>query len=142
MKLELEGLLHHPEPPKNKYWSVEIPVLEIYTQGKTQSDAYRMAKDAIESLVEEKNFCVEVTPISDQKFKITSDSYELFSRLILSRLRSENKLTLLAMARKLKTPSINTFARYEQGRAVPKVDTLEKLIQAINPNLEITLKVG
>ncbi len=35
-----------------KWWAVEIPLLLIYTQGKTKRHAYLMAADAVEAIVD------------------------------------------------------------------------------------------
>jgi len=43
--MKIEGKLIR----SGKWRAVEIPLLKIYTQGRIRKDAYRMAKDAIES---------------------------------------------------------------------------------------------
>ena len=59
--MKIEGRL---EKCKN-YWAVSIPLLLIYTQGKSKKEALMMAKDAVECLVEEKNFKIDVCLGSD-----------------------------------------------------------------------------
>ena len=39
-----------------KYWAIEIPILDIATQGRTKKEAYEMIADAVESLVNKKGF--------------------------------------------------------------------------------------
>ena len=41
---------------EGEFWAIEVPLLNIYTQGKDRDDAYRMLKDAMETLAEEKDF--------------------------------------------------------------------------------------
>ncbi|MBP1661594.1 MAG: hypothetical protein H6P95_2786 [Candidatus Aminicenantes bacterium] len=39
-----------------KSWAIEIPILDIATQGRTKKEAYEMIADAVESLVNKKDF--------------------------------------------------------------------------------------
>jgi len=41
-----------------EYWAIEVPLLNIYTQGKDRDDAFRMLKDAMEELSGEKDFYI------------------------------------------------------------------------------------
>ncbi|MCK7478112.1 MAG: hypothetical protein M0C28_12335 [Candidatus Moduliflexus flocculans] len=43
-----------------KSWAIEIPLLDIVTQGRTKREAYEMIADAVESLVNKKDFEVRV----------------------------------------------------------------------------------
>ena len=56
-----------------KFWAVEIPLLHIHTQGRSRKDAYAMAKDAIESLLEEKEFKVRIHPGQADTFAIEAN---------------------------------------------------------------------
>jgi transcriptional regulator with XRE-family HTH domain len=57
-------------------------------------------------------------------------------------MRSARKLTAREIAARLDSSSPNAYARYEQGKAMPRIDTLEDLIHAIDPKLNLILKVG
>jgi predicted RNase H-like HicB family nuclease len=131
-----------PRGVKNKYWGVEIPVLEIYTQGKTKADAYLMAKDAIEALVDKKGFKAICVPSKGNRFMLTANGPGTFIAFILGRLRTSHNLTARQMADRLQSSSPNAYARYEQGRTMPKLDTLEELLHAIDPTLGLLLVAG
>ena len=47
---------------EGKYWAIEVPVLDVVTQGRTRREAYSMIGDAVESLVNKKDFKVTVFP--------------------------------------------------------------------------------
>ncbi len=140
--MKIEGKLTPPRGTKNKHWGVEIPVLEIYTQGKSKADAYMMAKDAIESLVDKKGFKAICIPGKGNRFTISSNDTAIFVAFVLNRLRVARNLTTRQMAERLRSSSPNTYARYEQGRAMPKLDTLEALLRAIDPTLGLVLTAG
>lgn len=137
--MKVEGRITPPKG-KDKHWAVSIPVLGIYTQGKSQRDAYRMAADAIESMVDERGFKVLVEPVGKYRFTLTSDQTVTFMAFVLSQLRVSQNLSARDMAKRLHSKSPNAYARYEQGAAVPTVSKLEELLKAIDPNLDIVIR--
>jgi transcriptional regulator with XRE-family HTH domain len=48
-------------------------------------------------------------------------------------------LSLSEVARRLGVTSINTYARYEQGRSVPTVQKLSQLFAAVSPERDFVL---
>ena len=49
----------------NKWWSgwaIEVPALDVVSQGHSKTDAYDMIADAIESLVNKEGFSVDFSP--------------------------------------------------------------------------------
>ncbi|MCJ7679096.1 MAG: helix-turn-helix domain-containing protein, partial [Candidatus Aminicenantes bacterium] len=48
-------------------------------------------------------------------------------------------LTLKDVARRLGVRSLNTYARYEQGRAVPTVETFDRLLTALSDDEDYVL---
>lgn len=52
--------------------------------------------------------------------------------LMLRRQRQRHGLSLAQVARKLKASSRNSYARYEQGRAMPTVEKLAELLSAVS----------
>ena len=62
--------------------------------------------------------------------------------LMLKRQREAHRLTLAEVARRLGQKSPNAYARYEQGKSLPTVEKLNKLMKAIDPECEPILKVA
>jgi transcriptional regulator with XRE-family HTH domain len=56
--------------------------------------------------------------------------------------KDDYQLTLMDVARRLKSKSPNAYARYEQGKSVPTVAKLDQLMKAIDPAFEPILKVA
>mgnify|MGYP000896337438 CR=1 FL=1 len=140
--MKVEGKLRPPRGKKDKYWGVDIPLLSIFTQGKSKKDAYAMAVDAVEVLVDKKGFKVICVPGNKNTFTISSSDTATFIAFVLGRVRMTYGLTAREVAQRLNSKSPNAYARYEQGKAVPTVETLEELLHAIDPKLEPVLKVG
>lgn len=115
-----------------RFWLVEIPVLDAMTQGRTKKEAFEMAADLVESLVDVKGFAVEVHPIQGDHFELSSNDLRLMLALMLKRQRQHHGLSLAQVARKLKASSRNSYARYEQGRAMPTVEKLAELLSAVS----------
>jgi hypothetical protein len=123
-----------------RFWEVKIPQLGVFTQGKSESDAYAMAADALETLIDEKSFRVNVVPTSGGRFLVrATDSRPLIARW-LYRLRVDSGLSLREAAARMGASSSEAWARYESGRASPTMDKLSELVQAVEPDADFVLK--
>lgn len=139
--MKIEGRLIPPRG-KDKYWSVEIALISVFTQGKSKSDAYTMAADAVETLVNKRGFKAICEAGEKNTFTVASKDTATFLAFILGRIRERYGLTAREVARRLHSKSPNAYARYEQGKAVPTVKKLEELLRAIDPKLEAILRAG
>ena len=135
--MKIEGKLIR----SGKWWAVEVPLLLIYTQGKTKKDAYLMAADAIEALIAEKGFTVTVTEGPDNTFSIGASNDSLLMSLALKQQRSGHHLSIRDIAKRLGSNSPAAYSRYEQGKVKPSLDKFTQLLKAIDPSLEPILKV-
>ncbi len=115
-----------------KHWLVEIPVLNAMTQGRTKKEAFDMAADLVETLVNVKGFTVQVHPFQGDNFELSSNNPRLMLALMLKRQRQRHGLSLAQVARKLKASSRNSYARYEQGLSMPTVEKLAELLSAVS----------
>ena len=125
----------------SKYWLVEVRLLDVMTQGTSKDDAYCMIADAIETLVDQKGFKIDVRPLGGDAVTIGATQEGVLIALMLKRQREAHHLTLMEVARRLGQKSPNAYARYEQGRSVPTMDKLNELMKAIDPGFEPILKV-
>lgn len=138
--MNIEGVLTPPKGAKNKYWSVELPLVGIYTQGKSKKDAYAMAVDAVESLVNKPGFKAFCEAVDETHFLLGANDTAAFTAFVLSRIRTERQLTARAVAQTMNSTSPNAYARYETGKLVPKLDTLEELLAAIDPSISVVIR--
>ncbi len=113
-------------------WAVEVPILEVVSQGRTKKDALAMIADAIESLANRPGFKLEVFPGGGEYFEVGSEDLATLTALLLRRARQRSGLTLSEVANRLGVASINAYARYEQGRSVPTVQKLSQLFAAVS----------
>ena len=126
----------------SKYWLVEVPLLDVLTQGTSKVDAYSMIADAIECLINIKELKVDVRPVDGESFTVGANRESVMIALMLKRQREAHRLTLAEVARRLGQKSPNAYARYEQGKSLPTVEKLNKLMKAIDPEFEPILKVA
>ena len=119
-----------------KLWLIEIPALDIVTQGKSKKNALFMVKDAIEELVNEKAFRIKITLSKDGEFIVWANDVAPLVALMLKRQRLKNGLSLSDMQERLHTKSKNAYAQYEQGRSVPSV---QKFLQFLRAMGEMTI---
>ena len=124
-----------------KWWAVEIPLLLIHTQGRTKKEAYMMAKDAVESIVDHKGFKTIVTEGSANTFSISSNNDSLLMALALKQQRADHHLSIREVAKRLGSDSPSAYSRYEQGKVKPSLDKFSQLLKAIDPRLEPVIKV-
>lgn len=116
---------------EGKFWLVEVPALDVMTQGKSRKNALFMIGDAIEELVDERGFRVKVTLATGDEFIISANDLAPLVALMLKRQRARNGLSLSDMQKKLHTKSRNAYAQYEQGRSVPSVQKLVEFLAAM-----------
>ena len=124
-----------------KWWAVEIPLLQIYTQGKSRKDAYFMAKDAIESIMDNPGFTVTVTERPADTFMVGSSDDTLLMALALKQQRSSHHLSVREVAKNMGSNSPAAYSRYEQGKVKPSLDKFSQLLKAIDQSLEPVLTV-
>jgi len=123
-----------------RFWAIEVPILNVVTQGRTKKEAFLMIADAIESLADRKDFRVEVFPGRGQSFEIGANDQAFLMSFLLRRLRLKKGLSLLQVAEKLGIKSPNAYARYEQGVSVPTVEKLTQLLSAVSPGADFVLR--
>ncbi|MBI4612537.1 MAG: type II toxin-antitoxin system HicB family antitoxin [Planctomycetes bacterium] len=122
-----------------KHWLIEVPILDVMTQGRTRKEALAMIKDAIEALVNREAFEVDVYVGKGDRFEVGSRATPPLLALLVKRQRQMHGLSLADAARRLGRTSRNTFARYEQGKTVPTVEKLAELLAAVDPEHDLVL---
>lgn len=122
-----------------RQWAVEVPLLDVVSQGRTKKDALEMIADAIEALVNRPDFHVEVFQGSGEYFEVGSADQSTLTALLLRRARHRSGLSLAQVARRLGSSSVNAYARYEQGRSTPSVEKLTELFGAVSPDRDLVL---
>jgi hypothetical protein len=125
-----------------KYWLVEIPAFDAFTQGRTKREALSMAEDLVETMAGTKGFRATVYPTGGAAFEIGANRIGVLLALLLRRQRERQGLTLAEAARKLGQRSKNAYARYEQGKTMPTVEKLEQLLRAIAPDQKIVWHIA
>lgn len=126
--MRLSGKLYNGE----KYWPIEVPMLGVFTQGKSKRDAYFMIADAIEELIHHPGFKITVFPGKGDYFEIAASDESMLVAFMLRRERLRSGLTLRQVAERLGAKSVNAYARYEQGRAMPTLPKLSELLAAVS----------
>jgi len=124
------------------HWAVEVPILDIVTQGRSKRDALEMIADAIESLVRRDGFVIKVFPGTGEEFEIGAADEAALTALLLRRARVRSGLSLAEVAARLGAKSINGYARYEQGRSVPSLRKLSQLYAAVKRTGDFVLIEG
>jgi hypothetical protein len=142
MRLAISGHLEPPKKRGEKWWGVDIQALGIHTQGKNKKDCYEMAKDAVETLFDGKDIVLGIEALGETDFLVSVKMTEELLALILRRLRATSGLKIMDIAKKMGSHSPNAYAQYEQGKAMPSMEKLSEILEAINPKYEPVLKIS
>jgi hypothetical protein len=114
-----------------KQWLVEVPMLDVMTQGRSRREALTMIADAIESLANQKGFRAKVHPTGGQSFEVGSADTATLTALLLRRQREAHELSLAEVSKRLGQKSRNAYARYERGASVPTIEKLQRLLSIV-----------
>ena len=101
-----------------------------------------MIRDAIESLVNRPGFQVEVEVDRNGHCTVGSNDDVVLVAFMLRALRAREGLSVREVARRLGAKSPNAYAQYETGRVAPSIDTLSRLLAALNPTFHPILRVA
>lgn len=133
--MELEGKVWKHK----QHWLVEIPSLNVATQGKTKDEALLMIEDAIIGLMscyfkkEIKNVEIIVNEYGKGVIGISSNNTRLLIAFSLRRQREMSGSTIQDVAGRLGSTSPNAYAQYERGKIRISIDKYEQLLEAANP---------
>lgn len=140
--MELQGNIWK----EGKFWLVEVPALDLMTQGETKEEALIMIKDATIGLIRayfkiEKKDGIKVDVIVYEKdiIALSSNHTSLLLSLSLKRQREKSGTTIQEAAERLGSKSPNAYAQYERGRTNVSVLKYEELLEAANPGSELKL---
>lgn len=123
------------------FWVIEVPALDVMTQGRTKKEAYTMMADALELLVDKKGFSIRVEPGEKDRFYVSSHQTKEFFALFLKRQRVRRSLTLSQVARHLGMKSLNAYAQYEQAKSEPSLSQIQKFLRTLRPNAKLVLTI-
>lgn len=141
--MELEGRIWK----NKKHWLVEVPALNIMTQGETREEALFMIKDAImEYMKYYFEFEIGELDLTVNEYKksvigITANNNKLLLALSLRRQREKSGATVREVSERLGSNSPNSYAQYEKGKIRISLDQYERLLQAANPHQHRLLRV-
>jgi DNA-binding XRE family transcriptional regulator len=138
--MKLEGRIWKSRT--SRYWLAEARELDLVTQGTSRKDAVAMLADAVESLVDQAPFHVQIALAKDGRCTIGSSDDTRLIALMLRRLRGREGLSVREVAERLGSKSPNAYSQYETGRVAPSIDTLTKLVAALNPKFQAVLRVA
>lgn len=71
-------------------WFVDIPTINASTQGRTKTEAYKMAVDLVENFINDASFQASVCNITDDAFEI-SGSNEASMRALVTKRNKDRK---------------------------------------------------
>ena len=142
--MELEGKVWKD----GKFWLIEVPVIDVCTQGRTRKEALMMIEDAIVELMTEyfqaneiKDIKLEILDRQKNIIGIKASNNNLMLSFSLIRQRELSKSTVREVAERLGSKSPNAYAQYERGKMRITLDQYERLLQAANPERPPILRV-
>lgn len=92
--MELEGKVWKD----GRFWVIEVPCLNVSTQGKTKKEAFLMIEDAVFELMKSyfgkrsNDFKISINKYEDGKFGLTSSDNKLLLSFLFIRQREEKRV--------------------------------------------------
>jgi hypothetical protein len=123
-----------------KFWLVEIPGLYLMTQGRTKTEAYKMARSVVVDASGKDDIKIKLVKGPSNTFLILSKDSDTLIPLLLKKQRQKANLTVAEASKRLGSDSSNAWGVYEYGRAKPTLKKLEQLLSAIDPDHYLTVK--
>ena len=123
-----------------KFWLVEMPGLNLMTQGRSKAEAYKMAKSVVIDACGKDHLKLHLVKSPGNTFLILSEDTDTLIPLLLKKQRQKANLTVAQAAKRLGSNSSNAYGVYEYGRAKPTLKKLEQLLSAVNPEHHVMLK--
>ena len=90
--MKIEGKIKR----SGKWWAVEVPLLLVFTQGRTKKSALLMIKEAIEELIDVKGFEVSIDNVQAGTFSVAANNTKWLMAFILKQQRSHHKKSIRA----------------------------------------------
>jgi ribosome-binding protein aMBF1 (putative translation factor) len=128
---------------EGKFWMIEVPDLDLMTQGHTKEEAYDMLEDLLKTASNRDNFKADIARHANNTFLLRGrdeQSERDLIAILLRRQRARAGLSLNDMARLLKAKSKNAYARYEHGESVPSPIMMEKMLRVMGLTFEMRVR--
>jgi len=130
------------------HWLVEVPSLDLMTQGRSKVEALKMIEELIIELADyyfsatdAKKFDICVNTYEKGIVGISSSKKKLLLALSLRRQREKSQSTVRETAKRLGSNWPNSYAQYEKGKIRISLEQYEKLLNAANPDYKCLLRV-
>jgi predicted RNase H-like HicB family nuclease len=143
--MEIEGKIWKD----GRFWLVEIPTLDVTTQGKTRKEALSMAEDLVLEMTISyfehevgKNFKVAIIDYKKNVIGVATNNNKILLALSLRRQREKSGSTVREVSERLGSKSPNAYAQYERGKTNISLDKYEALLMAANPLEKLRLRIA
>lgn len=126
-----------------KFWLIEVPALDIMTQGKSKKNAYFMIKDAVELLVDRRGFETEITLLKENKFLLRakrSEGDKYLVAFLLKQQRAKYALSISEVSERLGITR-HAYAQYEQAMSLPSLTKIEEFVYAMSKRAHFVVNV-
>lgn len=128
---------------EKKLYLIEVPALDLMSQGKSKDDAFYMINDALSMHLEElgvQGFDHEASCWIDKERSIFSVSIPWSKKVVgfmIQRLRERTNLSQRDLAKKMGYSSHNSIAAYESGRIQPTLEKFSEIMSGLDVNVSI-----
>jgi len=122
-----------------KFWMVEVPELDLATQGRSKKEALKMIADAIETLANKNGFKITVESTGPKDFLVSSNEPARLMALFLKRQREAKNLSVREVAKAMDYTAHGAYAQYETGRSMPGIDFIDRFVKTVNPKSGLCL---
>ena len=126
---------------EGNFWLCDLPFIQLMDQGRTKKECLSMMKDAIEILINDKDFKCEVIDIGDGKFAIVTSQVKTLAAFVVRRLREAQGFTIREAGALLGMKSHTEYARHESGKVAMNMETFNRYVEVLSSK-DIILQIA
>lgn len=122
-----------------KFYVVDMPAIEGYTQGRSRKEVLVMAVDWVRCMLNDEAFPATARWTSDTEFELSSPCDAKLLSLMLKQKRQAARMTAQQAADKIGVASVAGYYKYERGTVMPSQRTLSKLCALVGVPADVVL---
>ena len=138
--MKLEGKIW--KSSTSRYWLAEVRDLDVVTEGTSPPRRSRDASRCYRVAGESGRLSRQGRNGSRRSLHDRFNNDAVLVAFMLRALRAREGLSVREVASRLGAKLPNAYAQYETGRVAPSIDTLSRLLAALNPEFDAVLRVA
>lgn len=106
--MKIEGKIYK----SGKFWMVEVPALDLMTQGMSRKEGYEMVADMIETIVDQPGFKTTIEPVGSDRFYLGANNERALVTLAFRRARERRGYSIRQTSKERGSMKLDAFTKH------------------------------